>query len=255
MKAFMTKLSHYCDLGDEEHSALEKLPVRERTFEPGQEVIEKGEEPTEALIIKSGWAARYITLKDGRTQVLNFLLPGDFFDLQVFVADASDHSVSAITTTTVLAVPGRAMVDIFRQNNCIGLAMWWATLQEEAILREHIVCNGRRDATERVAHLLLELNRRASIVGEGDDISFRLPVSQALIADALGLSYVHVSRVLKKLSNEGFILREKEMVLIKDRKGLIDLCDFNADYLHLDAEPPQYRLKSHIFRPDQSASP
>ena len=243
MEALFKRLSHYIEIGDAERDALYALPVRERTHNPGDDIIEKGEEPDEAIIIKSGWAARYIALKDGRSQILNFLLPGDMHDLQVFIADESDHSVAAITKVEILSIPQEAVLRVFSQDNNVGLAFWWATLQEEAILREQIVRNGRRNALERVAHLLLELHRRALVIGQGDDSEFRLPVSQVLISDALGLSYVHVSRVLRKLTNDGLIEREKDLLIIKDRQGLIEACDFSPAYLHLDAEPPSYRLR------------
>ena len=171
------------------------------------------------------------------------------FDLQAFIADEADHSIAAITNVTVLAIPSSAVVDLFSQPNNVGLAFWWATLQEEAILREQIVRNGRRSATERVAHLLLELHRRALVIGHGDESEFRLPVSQVLIADALGLSYVHVSRVLTKLVNDGLIERRKDLITIIDRGKLIEICDFSPGYLHLDAEPPRYRLRMSPLTP------
>ena len=243
MEALFARLSHYCEIGEEERDAIYALPIRERSHEPGDDIIQRGEEPDEALVIKSGWAARYIALSDGRTQIVNFMLPGDMFDLQAFIADEADHSIAAITNVTVLAIPSSAVVDLFSQPNNVGLAFWWATLQEEAILREQIVRNGRRSATERVAHLLLELHRRALVIGHGDESEFRLPVSQVLIADALGLSYVHVSRVLTKLVNDGLIERRKDLITIIDRGKLIEICDFSPGYLHLDAEPPRYRLR------------
>ena len=247
MEALFKRLSHYCDIGEPERNALSSLPAKERTYEPGDDIIEKGEEPDEALVIKEGWAARYIALKDGRSQILNFLLPGDMFDLQVFIADSADHSVAAVTSVTLLSIPRYAILDVFKSNHNMGLALWWAALQEEAILREQIVRNGRRNAAERVAHLLLELHRRSLIIGEGSDSGFRLPVSQVLISDALGLSYVHVSRVLSKFAREGLIERRKDFVTIRERDALIERCDFSSDYLHLDAEPPRYHLRPSEF--------
>lgn len=249
MEALFARLSHYCEIGDKERDALHALPVRQRSHDPGDDIIQKGEEPNEALIIKSGWAARYIALPDGRSQIVNFMLPGDMFDLQAFIADEADHSIAAITKVSLLAIPSHAIMDVFGQDNNVGLAFWWATLQEEAILREQIVRNGRRNADERVAHLLLELHRRALVIGQGDDSEFRLPVSQVLIADALGISFVHVSRVLSKLVKEGFIERKKDLIVITDRQGLIELCDFSPGYLHLDAEPPGYWLRTSSIRP------
>lgn len=249
MNTFFARLSHYCEIGDAERDALRALTTRERVFDPGEDVIERGDTPKDALIVKSGWAARYIALKDGRSQILNFLLPGDFFDLQVYIADAADHSITAITRVTALAIPGHELLDVFSKPNKLGLALWWAALQEEAILREQIVRNGRRDAGERVAHLLLELHRRTMMIGEGSEHEFRLPVSQVLIADALGLSFVHISRVLKKFVTDGLIEKDKDTVIIKDREALVAKCDFSSDYLHLEAGPPRYRLRSSFIRP------
>ncbi|MEM8771292.1 MAG: Crp/Fnr family transcriptional regulator [Pseudomonadota bacterium] len=252
MEALFARLSHYCEIGEPERDALLSLPAKERVYEPGDDIIERGEEPDEALVINEGWAARYIALKDGRSQILNFLLPGDMFDLQVFITDAADHSVAAITKVSLLSIPRYAILDIFTSNHNIGLALWWATLQEEAILREQIVRNGRRNASERVAHLLLELHRRSLIIGEGNEAGFRLPVSQVLISDALGLSFVHVSRVLGKFAKEGLIERSKDRISIKDRKSLIEQSDFSPDYLHLDAEPPRYHLRPTSIRPPEA---
>ncbi len=177
------------------------------------------------------------------------MLPGDMFDLQAFIADEADHSIAAITKVTLLAIPSRAVMEVFSQSNNLGLGFRWATLQEEAILREQIVRNGRRSANERVAHLLLELHRRAMVIGQGDQSEFRLPVSQVLIADALGLSFVHISRVLKKLVNEGMIERRKDLIIITDRDRLVELSGFSPSYLHLDDEPPRYWLRTSSINP------
>lgn len=250
MKHLFARLSHYCEIGEPEKDALASLPVKERNFQPGEDVIERGQQPDDALVIHSGWAARYISLPDGRNQILNFLLPGDLFDLQVFITDSADHSVAAITKLSVLTLPRHTLLDVFSGETNLGLALWWSALQEEAILREQIVRNGRRNAGERVAHLLLELHRRALIIGKADEDGFRLPVSQVLIADALGLSFVHVSRVLRRFMREGLLERQKDIVLIRDRDAMIERCDFSADYLHLNDGPPRYRLSlSNIYGP------
>ena len=247
MDALFARLSHYCEITDAEFDALKALSISERTFNSGQDIIKKGETPDEVLIVKAGWAARYISLPDGRSQIVNFMLPGDMYDLQAFLVEESDHSIVAITKVSLFAISRRNFIQIFSQPNKLGLAFWWATLQEEAILREQVVRNGRRNAQERVAHLLLELHRRTIVIGEGDSKEFRLPVSQVLIADAVGLSFVHVSRVLGKFVKDGMIEKKKDLVIITDRDALIELCDFSPSYLHLDERPPRYWLQTSQF--------
>ncbi len=125
-------------------------------------------------------------------------MPGDMFDLQVFIAAEADHSVTAITDMTVKTFKAEDLLNIFNLSGRLAQALWWASVQEEAMLREQIVRNGRRNAAERIAHFLLELHRRALIVDEGSGTGFRLPLTQTLIGDALGLTSIHVNRVLKR---------------------------------------------------------
>nr|WP_241735716.1 Crp/Fnr family transcriptional regulator [Aquisalinus flavus] len=231
------RLSYYAKLADHDGESLSKLSVRDHSYAPGEDIIRRGEKTGQVFVIKHGWAVRYITLEDGRTQVLNFMLPGDIFDLQVFLDDTVDHSVAAVTKVTTTVVNADSILSLFAQGSSIAAALWWSTVQEEGILREQIVRNGRRTARERVAHLILELHRRARIVGAAGPDSLELPVSQILIADALGLSFVHVNRVLRSLEKEGLIKKNKGVLTILARSQLIEACGYSEEHLHLDGPP------------------
>lgn len=233
MDALFRRLRYYADIGDRELAALKALKGGFEDFASGEDLINRGERPSEAFIVEKGWAARNVTLRDGRSQILNFMLPGDVFDLQVFVADKADHTITAITSVRVFQVERRALLSLFDGGTRAGAAFWWCALQEEAILREQIVRNGRRSARERVAHLILELHRRAIIAGEAEGESFVMPISQALLADALGLSFVHVNRVLRELHHAGCIERNRTILTLKDRARLREIADFDDDYLHI----------------------
>lgn len=237
MEALFRRLSYYAAIGSDERDALCELATESEAFQAGEDIVTQGDRPKEAFVVEGGWAARYIALADGRSQILNFMLPGDMYDLQVFVADEADHSIIALTDVTVLHLERRENLALFNGPTRAGAAFWWATLQEEAILREQIVRNGRRSARERVAHLILELHRRAVLVGEGRGNEFRLPISQSVIADALGLSFVHVNRVIRAFVNEKYIERHKNALTLLDRDSLIEIADFSEDYLHLEADP------------------
>ncbi|MFC2950483.1 Crp/Fnr family transcriptional regulator [Marinicaulis aureus] len=237
MDALFRRLNYYADLNEDDRTALDGLKYRVEVYESGEEIITRGDDPGDAFIVSSGWAARYIALEDGRSQILNFMLPGDVYDLQVFVSSGADHSVLALNQVKVLEIKRREILSVFDKKGRAGAAFWWCALQEEAILREQIVRNGRRSARERVAHLLLELHRRALISGEGAGDSFHMPVSQAMLADALGLSFVHINRVLRELEKAGALSRKKGWITLERREHLVELCDFRDDYLHLDANP------------------
>lgn len=237
MDPLYKRLSFYSGLSEHDRQQLRSMEQRERAFSPGEDIVRRGEQYDHVFVIKSGWAVRYVSLEDGRTQVLNFMLPGDIFDLQVFLESDIDHSVAAVTKVTTAVVDAGAILNLFARGSAIAAALWWATVQEEGILREQIVRNGRRTARERVAHLILELHRRARIVGQADANAMELPVSQLLIADCLGLSFVHVNRVLRGLEKDGLISRARTLITIADRKALIDACGYSEEHLHLDAPP------------------
>ena len=240
----LRRLRYYSDLEDDASKPLLEMPGRMMDVSRGADLITAGDEPNHGFVVESGWAIRYSLLSDGRRQVLNVLMPGDIFDLQVFIATEADHSVTAITDMKVKVFKAYDLLNIFNTSGRLAQALWWAAVQEEAILREQIVRNGRRNASERIAHFLLELHRRALIADEGTGDGFRLPLTQSLIGDALGLTSIHVNRILKRFRDQGLIARQGQWIELTDRDKLVDLCDFDPSYLHLDAFPRRMRFRS-----------
>ena len=203
----------------------------EVAFDANAVIVERGERAESAFAVTSGWAARTMTLGDGRRQIVNFMLPGDLFDLQVVAGQPTDHTVQALTEVSIATVGRDALMAVINSASALSGALWWASVREEAVLREQVVRNGRRSAKERVAHLLLELHYRLTAIGQAGPDAFEFPVGQAALSDALGLSYVHVSRVLTWLEREGLIERSRAHVTLVDRDGLERLCDFSSLYL------------------------
>ncbi|MEN3976802.1 Crp/Fnr family transcriptional regulator [Emcibacter sp. SYSU 3D8] len=240
----LKRLRYYCDLDEETAKPLLDMPGRIMEAPRGTDLIVSGDAPTYGFVVETGWAIRYCLLSDGRRQVLNVLLPGDIFDLQVFIAAEADHSVTAITDMTVKTFKAEDLLNIFNLSGRLAQALWWAAVQEEAMLREQIVRNGRRNAGERTAHFLLELHRRALIVDEGAGDGFRLPMTQSLIGDALGLTSIHVNRTLKRFRDEGMIRRSGQWIELTDIEALVELCDFDPSYLHLDAYPRRLKFRN-----------
>ncbi len=235
MMPLFKRLSHYTHLTDDDFGPIKGLSAQTLTPERGRDIIVAGEPCKRAFVVRRGWAIRYQMLRDGRRQVLNVLMPGDMFDLQVFVAAEADHSVMAVTDMELLAFAPADVLSIISGHGSLALAFWWATVQEEAILRQQIVRNGRRTARERVAHFLLELHRRSLVVAEGDDNGFNLPLTQSIIGDALGLSHIHINRVLRKFIRENLIERDHAWLQLIDRDRLVEISEFDPSYLHLES--------------------
>lgn len=230
----MSRVSHYVDIGEDSFESLSNLPHRVETRRPGEEIVSVGDIIDFVFVIESGWAIRYRILDDGRRQIVNFMLPGACFDMMSMAYAQSDHSVSAATEVTLRRIKSVDFLKAIAEHPRLATAFWWVAIQEESILREQIIRIGRRSAKERLAHLLLELNRRIAAV-EGRLTDFiSLPFPQALFADSLGLSVVHVSRTLTKLKAEGYITTTPEGIEILQRDKMSEMCDFDSRYLHLE---------------------
>ena len=234
MKPLMSRVGHYVDLNENDFENLLNLPHRIETRRPGEEIVAVGDVIDFVFVVESGWAIRYRILDDGRRQIVNFMLPGACFDMMSMAYAKADHAVSAATEVKLRRIRSSDFLKAISAQPRLATAFWWVAIQEEAILREQIIRIGRRSAKERVAHLLLELNRRIAAV-EGQLTNFiNLPFPQALFADALGLSVVHVSRTLTKLKAEGFITTKQGGIEILEREKMADMCDFDSRYLHLE---------------------
>jgi CRP-like cAMP-binding protein len=234
-KALLRRISFYADLDDVDQQVIMQINGREQHYEKNTEIVDAGQELDSVLIVKEGWAIRYKTLEDGRRQVLNVLLPGDMFDLQVLVAAEADHSVKTVTSLTGLSVRPAEFRHLLTESGKLTLAFWWMQVQEEAFLREQIVRNGKQSARERIGHFLLELYRRVLIAGAGNGDGFRVPLTQTIIADALGLTPIHTNRVMRQLERDGLLERSNGWILFKDQDRLAEISQFDASYFHLDA--------------------
>lgn len=235
LEALIARLQYYSDLGDGEREALARLGGKVRSFAANSEIITAGQAMDAVLVMREGWAARFKTLEDGRRQILNILLPGDIFDLQVLVAAEADHSVVTVTAGSVYAMSPGAVREMLAGSGALTMAFWWTQVQEEAFLREQIIRNGRQSAQERIAHLLLELHRRAQIVNQASGDTLRLPLTQTQIADTLGLTPIHTNRVLRRLVRAGYIEMNRQWIRFLEPDALAQMCDFDPSYFHLDA--------------------
>ena len=228
------RLEEYADLSQPARKALEKLsdlPVR--MIEARHDLIREGESPRNVYLICKGWACRYKLLANGRRQIVDFPIPGDLCDLNIYILSRLDHSIAAISRLEVLEF-GRSDFDAltFEQPGVMQ-ALWWQELVSKSYHREWIVNVAARSALERVAHLLCEMFLRLESVGETNGYSCDFPPSQQDLADATGLTAVHVNRTLQALRRAGLITLERRTLTIPDMQALKEVGLFNPDYLHL----------------------
>lgn len=232
MEAFIKRVRQYSTVADEIWGALDELPVKKQIFHPDETVIHTGDVPSSLFVIDRGWAMRYRLLEDGRRQIVNFMLPGDMFDLQSLADLEADHNVTAITELELSSIEQRSFVQMLQSNAELASAFWWAAVQEESILREQIVRIGRRSARERIGHLLLELRRRYLAATGETGKTFEFPLTRAHLADALGLTVVHVSRTMSALKRSQLVEETGSRIRINDLRKLRRLSQFDDQYLH-----------------------
>jgi CRP-like cAMP-binding protein len=233
LTAFLKRLEAYVRLSDDDREALAGLRTRRRVYETAAIITREDEKLNTVFWVESGWACRYRRLKNGERQIVNFILPGEFFDLQGLVSTRSDHTVAAASEVVLYEASADEFSAVASSHPAIFNALLWAAVVEEAILREHIVLLGRQPAVTRIAFLILELYRRQALTGSNRDHTLDFPVGHGVIADALGLSRVHVSRSLKKLRDQGCIVLAERHIKLLSLPKLEDISEYNDRYLHI----------------------
>jgi len=229
---FVDKLSGLVDLASGDVAALEKATANPRTYVARQDLIREGDETGPVFVILAGWACRYKILPNGTRQIMAFLMPGDTCDLHIKLLEEMDHSIQAVTDAQVATISGAEMRTMMHEHPNIARAMYTSQLVDEGIMRAWIVSMGRRSSTERVAHLICELYLRARNIGLTGNGEFALPLSQLVLADALGMTAVHINRILKELRLAGAMSLKRGSVTIIDPVTLVQIAGFDENYLH-----------------------
>lgn len=230
--AFVTKLSGHGQLSLEDMDLLYAVCGTQRNIPARQDLIREGDEPGPIFIILRGWACRYKLLPQGTRQITAFLMPGDCCDLHASVLDRMEHSIATLTPVRVALADRNRIEELIVARPAITRAFWWTQLVDEDTLRAWIVSMGRRDSVQRVAHLMCELYVRALNIGLTVGDQFEMPLTQLVLGDALGLTPVHVNRVLRKLRISGVMSLSRGTLVIADVRKLALLAGFDDNYLH-----------------------
>src|SRR5829696_9602803 len=226
------KLARGAELSEDDRRTVEEAITDVRQIGPRQDLIREGDRPDEVHLILEGFACRYKTLADGQRQIMAFLVPGDICDLHVAILGAMDHGIGTLSACTVAFIPQTTVALLTEKHPAIIRALWWNTLVDEGILREWLVSMGRRPADKQMAHLFCELLVRLETVGLTDGNGFDFPLTQEELGDTLGVSTVHVNRMLQELRDYGLITLKGKTLTIPDFERLSEFADFDPNYLH-----------------------
>lgn len=230
---FVRKLEAFSPLSPGDEQALHDLALkRPRNCEARSDIISEGEDPKTVYLILEGWACRYKTLEDGRRQVLSLFVPGDLCDLHVYILEKMDHSIATLTPVRVALINPDELNEVTDAHPRVTRALWWESLVTAAIQREWLVSAGQRSSLEALAHLLCESYFRLRLVGLENDMTCPFPLTQADMADALGVTQPHISRTLSELHETGVVTLKRRRLIVHDVAGLRKLASFNPDYLH-----------------------
>jgi len=228
------KLRQFTIFSDEERRVLDAASGEGTcTYAAREDIEQEGSKPNGVRVILAGWTCRYKLLADGRRQIISFLLPGDVCELYVDIIHELDHSVAALTPASVARISSASLNSAMGQHPRLAQALIWERIVTAAIQREWTINLGQRSAFERVAHLLCELFVRLRGIGLVQNRRCELPLTQTDLADATGLSAIHINRTLQELRRQDLITLGGKELYIPKFKSLADAAGFNDKYLHI----------------------
>ena len=236
LAVMLRKLSLWAPLKDSDKEALLSLPFSLVAVPKQQAFVTEGDVVAHCWLMISGYCVRSKIVGDGGRQIISIHMKGDLVDLQNAILGIADHGVQALTNCKMAKIPIQNIRELTNTNPVIKDALWYDSLVDASIHREWVANVGRRDAHTRIAHLLCEFALKLEAVSLGEQLDYELPMTQEQLADATGLTAVHVNRILMQLGEEGLIERATaRSVVIGDWKKLARAGDFHPGYLHFDS--------------------
>lgn len=227
------KLSLHSVLSLEDRVSLLQLPYSSRIFEAGSFLLRDGDVRDDCGLLVSGIACRHKLNADGQRQIVAMHIPGEIVDLQQLYVDIADSNVQTLTSCEVAKISHSALRQLIAERPSIGHTLVVSALVELSLAREWVLNIGRRDARTRISHFLCEFAFRLGRHESESVEAYELPMTQEQLGDALGLTAVHINRMLKRLVEDGLIERSKRGITIPNWKSLVREAGFNSRYLHL----------------------
>jgi CRP-like cAMP-binding protein len=231
-EALIRRLRSVSALDDEDDRAVRSLPHTVRRYPANQPIVRDGDKPSECCLIMEGFCLRSKTTLHGHTQILSFHVPGDIPDLESLHLHIMDHDLVTLTECTLSFISHTALRDLTRRRYSVAETLWRETLIDAARFREWIVNVGQRPAISRLAHMVIEMRERLKVIGRCEGERVEMPFTQEQLGDAMGITPVHVNRVVKQLRDERVLEFSRGPVTVVDDRRLLQLADFDDVYLH-----------------------
>lgn len=235
-RKLIARLQAVVGITQEDQDKLVRMPHTVKSLAHGEYVHRQGDMPSRCVVVIEGFLSRQRVV-NARNQISSFYLPGDMPDLPTLHMPLLDHDLCSVGGSRVASVPHSYLREIMRGSHELTQAFWRETLVHAAIYREWVDNLGSRQALGRVAHLICEIAARLEFVGLAESGRCHLPLTQQNLADACGLSTVHVNRTIQELRREGLIEWQNHTMQILRWTELEDLAEFSADYLHALENP------------------
>ena len=233
----LKKLRVRDEVSEREAKVLRDAITDIETVKAGRTLVRTGEAISRSTLLIDGLVARFKDLSGGQRQIMEVHVRGDFVDLHGFLLKRLDHNVGALSNVTVGYVPHDTLAKITAEEPHLSRMLWLSTLMDASIQREHILSMGRRGAQARIGHLMCEIYLRLEVIGLASDRTFDLPLTQLDLADATGLTSIHVNRMLRQLREQKLLTFRSGQVVIQDWDRLQALSEFDPTYLHLERRP------------------
>lgn len=232
-RALLAHLLSIGQLSPEDRDAVLRVKGEVRTLKRHEDVVKAGDKPTAAVVVLRGFLQRYLSRRDGSRQIHAFYIPTDGPSLESIQLDVMDNSLCAVVQSTVGIVPHSELHDLMRGRPNLLRLIWRSSLIQAAMFREWLMRNSRLPADAAMAHLFCEIFVRSKAAGLVEDESCDMPVTQEMLADALGLTGVHVNRTLQTLRDTGMVEHKSGKLFVHDFARLAGYADFDPAYLHL----------------------
>lgn len=237
LQILIRKLREHSSLSAEDLATINALSHAVRELRSNEDLIRQGDDPDVSAVVVSGMVARYHLLQNGVRQYLSFHMTGDMPDLQALFIDRMDHAVCAIGPALIASIPHKELLAAFNRRPSVGFAIWRETLIDAAIFREAITNNSARAMPARMGHLFCELFYRARASGLTAGSTFAVPISLVQLGETLGMSIASVNRTLQELRASRMMDFQRGLLQVSDWEGLVELAEFNPDYLHQKRPP------------------
>ncbi len=234
LEPLVRKLGSIASLSFDERQAILNLPAKVRTLGPHHDIVRDGDRPSQCGLVLEGWVCRYKLLSQGRRQITAFHVSGDLPDMQSVHLSVVDHGIATVGQAVVAFIPHEPLRVVLAKFPGLAATLWRDTLVDAAIFREWVVNVGRRSAYQRLSHLFCEMYVKQAAVGLAQDHCCPLPLTQVDLADATGLTSVHVNRTLKEMRQNGLITLQGGRLTVHDWAELTSVAGFDRTYLHVE---------------------